>query len=273
MRRGRDGARSQRRLEQPAIEHAAGDKYLDRIADKAKALRVDVLCMQEVQARSLRAEGYDQTAHIAKQMGFKYWKWAEATSDGAVLNRQGNAIISRFPILESRRIVLNKARGEVEQRVALLARIAWPPAGKQGVWAVSTHLYQKGDDSIRQAQLAVLAGAVKKLQGPLVVTGDFNARPTAQSIQELLGGSLGRPMFDSLAEAGKGDLFTSPSAKPSARIDYTFHDAGLQLVQAAVPAKSPTDSDHLPMLAEFRLPAAPAPSRRNDTPSFDDLMR
>ncbi|MBI3894028.1 MAG: endonuclease/exonuclease/phosphatase family protein [Candidatus Wallbacteria bacterium] len=255
-----------------------GDKYLDRIADKAKALDVDVLCMEEVQGRSLRSEGYDQTGHIAERMGLKYHFWAEATSGGWIANRQGNCIISRFPIVETRRVVLNKASGNVEQRIAVVARIAYPDAGPQGTWVVCTHLYQRTDDGLRQKELQVLSEALKGCEGPMIVAGDFNADPGSRSIRGVQDGTLGRPLFDALADAGNGAKLTSDSLHPTRRIDYVFHDASFKTDSAFVPTKEPEDSDHLPVFVVLSVkvtaaaPAATASAPRVETgPDFTGL--
>ena len=50
-----------------------------------------------------------------------------------------------------------------------------------------------------------------------------------------------------------GSKVTMPAIAPRVTLDYIFHGSGLQALTAEVPQMDAPPSDHLPVLAKFRL--------------------
>jgi endonuclease/exonuclease/phosphatase family metal-dependent hydrolase len=82
--------------------------------------------------------------------------------------------------------------------------------------------------------------------GPAIVAGDLNARPT-QDAPRILAEHLHDVWPPALGEGS-----TYPAGSPSARIDYLFVTAGVEVVDARVIASSV--SDHRPVVAELEIP-------------------
>jgi len=231
-----------------------GDKYLDRIADLVHELGVDVLCLQECEGRSITSLGLDQAKHIAKRLKFHH-VWRQSKSVGAFVKRQGNAVVSRWPILETHDYKLNDGQDGVETRMALLCRVAVPGSGARGVWFVSTHLDHQ-TQKICQAQEAVLAEKLRAVTGPLVVCADFNITPDNPLLTTMLDGDFGRPMVDTVAERrdGGADELSSPASRPKRRIDYVLASKDdFTVVDSAVRIEGGKNSDHLPVMATLQL--------------------
>lgn len=162
-------------------------------------LAPDVCGLQEVWGSSTA----NQAAALADALGM-YWCWAplpisarkqaEHGTDMAI----GNAVLSRWPIVDRTELPLPVAEGE-QPRVALHARID-APAGALAFF--TTHLTHRHSGSAeRVEQVRALARFVAdQRQGcayPPVVTGDFNAEPDSDELR-LLGGILTTPAVPDL---------------------------------------------------------------------------
>lgn len=245
---------------------ARRDAIASVIADAAP----DVCGLQEVwdAPDGNLADDLAQRLHLRSS-----WARADSAKDGVSI---GNAVLSRWPILEVREVEL--PTGDLpKRRVAVGARIAAPG----GVLPfVTTHLtYQPGGSAIRLDQVRALAGFIAELTAgaayPPVVTGDLNAEPDSDELR-LLGGMLTAPavpglvLLDAWRYAPPGDPgftwdrrngYQRDSVIPDSRIDYIL--AGLprqdedrgRVERARVGGDAPVDgvwpSDHFAVIADL----------------------
>jgi endonuclease/exonuclease/phosphatase family metal-dependent hydrolase len=168
------------------------------IAATLAHLAPDVCGLQEVWGAA-EDGGENQAAELANRLG-QHWCWADLPTSprrqaehgpGVAI---GNAVLSRWPILDQRRQELPVADGE-QPRVALYARLD-APGGALPFF--TTHLTHRPDASAeRVAQVRALAGFIADYAAgcpyPPVVTGDFNAEPGSDEMR-LLGGLLTAPV-------------------------------------------------------------------------------
>lgn len=203
-------------------------------------LNPDVLGLQEV----LRLETSrppsgleDQAAEIAE--GGEWHRWFVAAADYGSGLLFGNALLSRFPIVERHGFSLPGAHSG-ETRSLLFARID-TPRGKLPVFV--THLnwkYHHG--SVRLEQVRFIADKVAELTAgagpdalPAVLMGDFNADPDSDEIRYLRGLHTveGRSVFftdawsyvNGAAEGftfDRKNAFAARAHEPPRRIDYIF---------------------------------------------------
>jgi len=189
----------------------------------------DVIGMQEV----LHYDGFDQAAIVNADLGF-HVAWAQASDNHGF--PVGNAILSRWPILRSERIVLPDG-GTDERRCLLFAEID-APFGKLPFFC--THLnWRLSDGHVRVLQVQAVVAAVERIAPvgetfPPVLVGDFNAEPDSDEIRYLRGltGLGGRCVYfaDAFGVAGSGAGVTfskqnphaEPLREPERRIDYVF---------------------------------------------------
>ena len=206
------------------------------IADELGAIDADVCCLQEVWAD----DAEDQASNLGHALGFHV---ARTTDETGRPHRFGNALLSRWPILESHTVVLPGGNGAPSHRSALFCRVEVPEA-EESWWFVSTHLEWRYTASrLRQEQLEVIVAEVARLQALqpdtiVVLGGDFNAVADSDEIRRLTGLSqpyasadgAGVIFTDAWAAVGSGDGSTwsrqnphSANAQwPRRRLDAVF---------------------------------------------------
>jgi endonuclease/exonuclease/phosphatase family metal-dependent hydrolase len=216
---------------------------------------------------------------LADRLG-RHWCWADLPTSP---RRQaehgpdlaiGNAVLSRWPIVDQRRLELPVAEGE-QPRVAVHAQLD-APGGPLPFF--TTHLTHRPDASAeRLAQVRALAGFIAENAAgcpyPPVVTGDFNAEPDSDEMR-LLGGMLTAPVVPGQvlvdawrsASAGqtgstwhRGNPHVGEASLADARIDYILVGApraGRGRVQSVrLAGTDPVDgvvaSDHYAVMADL----------------------
>lgn len=145
----------------------------------------DVVFLQEVWAES---HGDNQAEQLAGALGYEY-AYARANDiDGVEL---GNAILSRWPLVDSDAIELPMSDLAPERRCALHAVVRAPFALLP---VVTTHLtWQRNNSRGRQEQVrAVLAltDSLATSDWPPILGGDFNADPDSDEIRMITGKSI-----------------------------------------------------------------------------------
>jgi endonuclease/exonuclease/phosphatase family metal-dependent hydrolase len=246
------------------------------IAAALAEIAPDVCGVQEVWGNSAE----NMAAELADQLGM-HWCWARNPLSEYWEQRHGagiaigNAVLSRWPIVEQAEIPLPTGDG-VERRMALHARIDTPGGALP---FFTTHLtYQPGASAARVAQVRSLVPFVAKYgldhPYPPVVTGDLNAEPASDEIR-LLGGVLTEPVVPGLALVD-GWRYAAPddpgftwdrrnphladSAIPDSRIDYILtglpHEGRGRVRSIRLAGNTPIDgvwpSDHFAVVAELQ---------------------
>ncbi|MEV0588093.1 endonuclease/exonuclease/phosphatase family protein [Nonomuraea sp. NPDC050310] len=230
------------------IHHGRGpDGRLDlrRVAEVIRAGEADVACLQEVDRHlSPRSDFADQAGWLAADLGMDLAYGANVDFDppapGRPRGRYGTAILSRLPLRDNGNTFLPGAPGN-ERRGLLSVTVV---ADGRPVEVFTTHL-QDTDAAERLDQARAVAALVAGRPGPVVLTGDFNAQPGTPEIRALTGF-----LRDAWQQAGAGAGITYPAT--GWRIDYVFTSPDVGVSSVTVP---PSDaSDHLPLLADLRLP-------------------
>jgi len=251
-----------------------------RIADAVAA--ADLVCLQEV-VRGWPQNGHaDQTAEIGKRLN-RYYRFhgpmeADASTvaaDGTITSRRrsfGNAIVSRWPILWSRGVMLPKTRmtDRFDLQRGYIEAVVDAPAGPLRVYC--THLSHVGPGQ-RTPQVEALIDAVANVGSvgatwdamgpatflfqeaalpvptPAIVAGDFNFTPA-------------HPEYPLVTNAGLADAWHAAgnseeevdSFPREGRIDHVFvtPDLAAKVERARIGYGIPA-SDHWPVFVEFDL--------------------
>lgn len=148
----------------------------------------------------------------------------------------GNAILSKYPILEYKNELLPK--GDVPlQRGFIWAKIDL--GNNEELYMIATHLHHVEEDNhIRTPQIKAIVdywGGSNKT----VILGDMNAKPHYPETQIYYNSGL----LDTFIEAGTGNGFTYSSDNPDKRIDYIWISPDLAASDFVIPES--TASDHL----------------------------
>ncbi|WNI32409.1 endonuclease/exonuclease/phosphatase family protein [Streptomyces sp. ITFR-6] len=134
------------------------------------------------------------------------------------------------------------------------------------IGVLSCHLSLRREERLTQAE--ALLGRLEAMGVEhAVVGGDLNESPGGQAFRRLAG-----RLQDCWAVRPRGGEHTFPSHDPARRIDALFATGGIEVLGCGVPTELPgvreadlrAATDHLPVLAALRVPAARgagAPSR------------
>ncbi len=222
---------------------------LPQIREKIRENGADIVFLQEALGHH-EALGRHHEPQVTQYEYLADGVWSEfAYGKNAVTatSHHGNAMLSRFPIVEWKNVDISNHK--LEQRGVLMCRVRDPKSGQEIV-AACTHLdlFARG----RKQQFPRIQAALEKFTPagvPLVLCGDFNDW-TAQA-----GERLAAPMHMTEAfEATTGALArTFPARWPYLRLDRIYV-RGFAVQQAACLKDDMWRrlSDHLPVTAELR---------------------
>ena len=202
---------------------------LDALVDTISREAPDVLVLEEV-VRGWMIDGqHDVLGVLSARLGMSY---VFAPNIGDLY---GNAVLSRYPMTDVRRVAYAKEPGaRYQPRGVLLVTVG-------GVLILATHLDEHADASaVRLEQVRTLLREWNGRQ-PAIIACDCNALPEAPELALIDAAGFG----DLAAQAG-GKAFTFPSDAPRERIDYLF-GVGVQAAQAHVVES--TASDHRALVA------------------------
>lgn len=202
-----------------------------------RAHRPDVVLLNEVDRGWLTSGGHDALEIIAEELGLPHVRFTPAADEV-----WGNALLSRYPIVESASEVLPSGNDPMgRSQLAAVLDI-------DGVWqlgVVGTHLSHRddqGDTRLPQARaVAATVAVLRERQVPTVVLGDLNAPPGSSELATF------DPLVTDMLPAGTD---TYPSDLPTDHIDHVL--ASSELRRAAVFLPQVTYSDHLPVIVDLR---------------------
>ena len=212
---------------------------LDRIADTISHEGPDVVVLQEVVRGWLIDEQHDVLGYLAGRLGLSY------VYGPTIGDLYGNAILSRYPVTDIRRISYAKEPGlRYQPRGAIIARIGDDPAATR-LLIVVTHLDENSDASaVRMEQVRALLSEVGTAT-PAIIACDCNAKPAAPELKLITDSGFG----DLSLQSGGGDN-TFPSDDPIERIDYVF---GVGVTAAQGRVVNSTASDHRAVVVNVTL--------------------
>jgi endonuclease/exonuclease/phosphatase family metal-dependent hydrolase len=211
------------------------DGYLDMeaIAQVIENNNPDIIALQEISRGWVISGRIDMLIWLSQRLNMPYI--FGPTADPL----WGNAILSRYPILEYKSY-------DLPPRDLFILRgftsAVFNLGGDNNLRVIATHFHHLAEDSdIRQMQSTAIIDFWNGIDRT-VILGDFNAEPDA-------------PEIDMLRQAGLVDAFmgmephtalTYHSANPYQRIDYIWVSPDLEVEEVYVPFSNA--SDHLPIV-------------------------
>ncbi len=224
-----------------------------RVARVIRGEMPDIVALQELDLGRRRSRAEDQAAIIARELGM-HAVFCPTVTRGE--EHYGHALFSRWPIevVKRARLPHDPSSWWQEPRSAIWARVE---VGGRVINVITTHLGLGPRE--RVLQVAALLGP-DWLGGiapgdPVLLCGDFNALPGSAPYR-----LIATRLKDAQATvAGHRPLSTFSSVRPLVRLDHIFLSGELDRQQVRVVRNDLTRvaSDHLPLLADFRVvPAA-----------------
>jgi len=136
---------------------------------------------------------------------------------------------------------------------------AFAECGVGGARFVVAGSHLSTDPAERPGQAVLLKQAVSESALPVVLGADLNETSEGSAWRAVAAG-----LTDVAVAAGQSDCFTYSCARPRKRIDALFADPRIAVLSYDVIATAAARraSDHLPLLAEFLMPATAGWSRR-----------
>ena len=201
----------------------------------------DIIGLQEVR-------GSDQARRLALALDMNYaFAWHE--TDNARTRWWGVAVLSKFPIKKTKRMLIRSGSGNVKSALVCTADIRGLPAT-----FISVHTARDRRD---WRSFAEIMKVVDKIPHPVVLIGDLNMKPHDQRLELL------QPRFVDSALAVDTESAqiarTTGTYTGIGRIDYVFVDSRYFEVQEAgiISPKHWDASDHLAYYARMILRSLP----------------
>ncbi|MGW3384039.1 endonuclease/exonuclease/phosphatase family protein [Streptomyces albogriseolus] len=224
---------------------------LDRTAAALRALRADVIGLQEVDVHwGERSAFADEARALAEKLRMRVFFAPiydlDPAGEGGERRQYGVAVLSRHPVLHAENHEITRLSTQTPDPVPApapgFAEIVIRVKGVR-THVYSTHLDYRADPSIRAAQVGDMLDVLADDRGPNILVGDFNAEPSAPELA---------PLWHTLRDAAPDAGPTYPAIAPHMRIDLITVSHGITVTGARTHA---TDaSDHRPVVADLRLP-------------------
>jgi endonuclease/exonuclease/phosphatase family metal-dependent hydrolase len=210
----------------------------EAIARVIEASDADIIALQEISRGWLINGSTDLTAWFARRLGM------QILYKGTTGPMWGNAILTRFPVLEHGSGPLPLA-GSLIARGYLWAKI--DVGDQEPLLVIATHLHHlETENRVRLEQVPVALAFWNEAPYSLVM-GDMNAEPSYPEMDLIAQAGL----VDSWVEAGSGKGYSWPAIDPFERIDWIWHTPDLAALEAEIIQS--TASDHLPLVVTLDM--------------------
>lgn len=218
-----------------------------RICEVIGHYKPDVVLLQEVDNQAKRSLHHRQVDVLGDVLGYAHRTWFP----NVTLRRggaYGNAILSRFPLTETRNIDLTVGRRKRRSVLHARYRVRFPGERRtRTVHVFNMHLGLSGRERKIQLSRFLDSDPFKGFHArtPVIVAGDLN------DVWSSLGTLLAPSGFRGMATP----LRTFPSYAPVRALDavYVRGDVAMTRVQRSRLALAKRASDHLPLIADLML--------------------
>jgi|SRR5689334_9687670 len=228
----------------------------ERVIDVLREVNADIVALQEVVCIEGKCAQEHQGQYIAEQLGYYAELGENRRHRGGAY---GNLLLSRFPIRHAQNFDIS-VHGR-ERRGCLRADVRLQQGRLLHVFNVhlGTSYFERRKQARRIFEHQVMTAA--HLSGLKIVLGDFNEWTSGLATKLLRGHFKAGDL-----RKHTGRRRTYPGFLPVLNLDHIYYDPQLKLnaltlhrTRTAVVA-----SDHLPLVAEFSVPAVPGRKQNPD---------
>ena len=255
------------------------EKNMKRFLQLVNKKKPGFIGFQEIDFHSRRSFDINQLRTIAGKAGYKYsaaavnWDkhyvpfpyWPPSAHFGKTLS--GQALLSQWPILSAKRIVLEKPGNKPFFYNAFyldrLVQVVKIKVGSKNLMILNVHL-EAFERETREHQAEKVLDIYRSYKDdfPVLLMGDFNCVPPGAEQKKNFPGepehdfsndkTIAFFIEEKSLKAAELSTLTFPSNKPDRKLDYIFynHDK-IECVKTFVPEID--SSDHLPLVMQFRL--------------------
>lgn len=216
-----------------------------RVAQVLRELKADVIALQEIVSLSGARREQDQAQYLADAVGYEFRIGETRKFHGAAY---GNVVLSRLPIKEVEVYDLTASRREARGCIRCDLEVV---PGKI-VHVFNIHLGTGYIERRKQARMLMSREVLlsPRLKHPRLVIGDFNEW-TRGLVSRML-----QQKFESVdIQLHLNRKRTYPGVLPIMHLDHMYFDRDLALEEFSLHRSRMAlmASDHLPLLAEFRM--------------------
>jgi endonuclease/exonuclease/phosphatase family metal-dependent hydrolase len=255
------------------------DKNMETFLQLLNEIQPDVIGVQEIDFHSKRSHYVNQLKTIAEKADYKYaakainWDkrylpfpyWPPSLHFGRILS--GQAVLSRWPILSTERIVLPKPKSTPffynTFYLDRLIQVVKIKIASRNLIILNVHL-DAIDRETRENQAKRMLNIYRSFKDdyPVLLMGDFNSIPPDAPQKKdfpdepftdfLKDKTIQFFLEDPGLKAAEITTFTFPTNSPTRKLDYIFynHDK-IEFTKVFVPDID--SSDHLPTVMQFSL--------------------
>jgi endonuclease/exonuclease/phosphatase family metal-dependent hydrolase len=259
------GMTNNRAIEKPK---SLFDNNLQKVLLETKKVDPDIIAFQEIDYDASRSFNINQEEKIA-DLGYNFrartinWDerylpfpyWPISMHFGKVVS--GQSVISKYPLKEQNRIVLQRVADAPFHRDAFylerLAQIVKVTLNGKDVVLINIHL-EAFDKETREKQFQEVLDIFNtyKKEYPTILLGDFNSR--ARNKDAIIQKMFSQENIGNAAFNTENPENTFDTKKPFERIDYIFYTKNsIEYISGKVLNEYGQASDHLPVFMEFKL--------------------
>jgi endonuclease/exonuclease/phosphatase family metal-dependent hydrolase len=216
-----------------------------RIIEVLRQTDADVIALQEVVGMDEPERERNQVRSIAEELGFDFRIGENRRLHGGAY---GNAVLTRLPIVSEHNHDITWRKSE--PRGCLHVALTAAPGHLLHIYNVhlGTGFFERRYQATR---LLDVLGDRSHDASPRLILGDFNEWPRGRASHLL------QHHFNAAEPQGRlGRARSYPGILPLAHLDHIYFDSPLELTRVKL-HRSPLAllaSDHLPLVADFRLP-------------------
>ncbi|MBO5044623.1 MAG: endonuclease/exonuclease/phosphatase family protein [Alistipes sp.] len=208
-----------------------GELSCERIAKIINDADADAVAIQELDSMTTRHPGHDMLSELAELTGMHPTFAPSIDYKGG---KYGIGMLTKEKPISYRRVPL-PCRSE--PRSLLIVEL-------EDYYYCCTHLSLHEEDRVTSA--GIIVEELSKLDKPVMIAGDFNARPNSE-FMKIMGEHF------HVFKKTDGEGFTFRADKPHAEIDYIclYTDKGAKAeVTSHTVINAPVESDHCPIVAD-----------------------
>ena len=160
---------------------------ITRFVDAIRRENPDIVCFNEFETASGLMSSKEKLTEFARELGmFPFFIWSYDKDNGYY----GNGILSKYPIVNSKSVLLGMYTGEDQRSVGWADILVPTDANPDGVKVrvICTHLDAFGGNEtcFEQAKEVIADAVVPATQAgiPSVLMGDMNCGPSTEAIKE-----------------------------------------------------------------------------------------
>jgi len=244
------------------------DKNLQNVIDKINTLHPDIIAFQEIDYEASRSYNINQQNEIAK-LGYNFvveavnWDetyvpfpyWPPSMHFGKVIS--GQSILSKYPLTDHKRIVLERVSDAPFYRDALylerLAQLTKVELNDQEVMLINVHLEAFDKQTrVRQFDEVLRIFNTYKEKYPTILLGDFNSR--ARDDEAIIQKMFAMEQVGNAAFKKENPTNTFDTKNTFERIDYIFYTTNsIEYIDGKVCIEFGQASDHFPVEMRFKL--------------------